>query len=101
MGGSAHEWVGILTEDLVPGGSLLVDLTMSKLDPPDVVIAYEIRLESGLFADGFESGTTRAWSAALPESGVKTAPAQPVTSGHAAQPQLIHECRSRPRRGSG
>ncbi len=70
MGGSAHEWIGTLPADLEPGGSLLVDLTMTKFQAPDVVIGYEIRVEGAgsLFADGFESGDTSAWSATAPSS---------------------------------
>ncbi|MCH9647008.1 MAG: hypothetical protein K0U98_02150 [Deltaproteobacteria bacterium] len=66
MGGSAHEWIGILPADLEPGGSLLVDLTMTKFLEPDVMIGYEIRVEGGLFADGFETGDTSAWSLTVP-----------------------------------
>ena len=66
MGGSAHEWIGTLPSDLEPGGTLLVDLTMTKFQPPDVVIGYEIRVETALFVDGFETGDTTAWSMMLP-----------------------------------
>lgn len=69
MGGSAHEWIGTLPADLESGGTLLVDLTMTKFQAPDVVIGYEIRVEvGGLFADGFESGDTNAWSATTASS---------------------------------
>ncbi len=66
MGGSAHEWSGVLPSDLEPGGSLLVDLTMTKFLAPDVVIGYEIRVEGSLFADGFESGDTSEWTVTVP-----------------------------------
>ncbi len=42
---------------------LLIDLTMTKFEAPDVMIAYEVRVEDvALFEDGFESGGTGAWS---------------------------------------
>ncbi|MEM7049322.1 MAG: hypothetical protein AAF604_06670 [Acidobacteriota bacterium] len=68
MGGSAHLWQGDLAANIVAGSALLIDLTMSKLDPPNVTIAYELRVEAanGIFADGFESGNLAAWSATVP-----------------------------------
>ncbi len=66
MGGSAHEWIGILPANLEPGGSLLLDLTMTKFEAPDVMIGYEVRVEAGLFADGFENGDTDGWSFTVP-----------------------------------
>lgn len=65
-------WIGTLSGDLVPGGSLLLDLTMSKLDVDedgDVTIGYEVFLGSGIeqiFADGFESGDSSGWTSEQP-----------------------------------
>ncbi len=47
---------------------LLIDLTMTKFEGPDVMIAYEVRVEEvALFEDSFESGDTLAWSSTVPE----------------------------------
>ncbi len=61
-------WSRILSENILPGSELLIDLTMTKFLAPDVVIAYELRIEDGdvLFADSFESGDTLGWSDATP-----------------------------------
>ena len=61
-------WIRILPENIIPGSELLIDLTMTKFLAPDVVIAYELRVEEGdvLFADGFESGDVLSWSDATP-----------------------------------
>ena len=65
-------WIGTLSGDLVPGGSLLLDLTMSKLDQDndgDVVIGYEVFLGTDvtrIFFDGFESGDTSGWTTTQP-----------------------------------
>ncbi len=45
MGGSAQEWGTVLNSDLVPDGQLNLNLVMTKFTPPDVRIAYEVRLE--------------------------------------------------------
>lgn len=67
MGGSAHLWSVILSDNIIPGSNLLIDLTMTKFLAPDVRIAYELRVEdSSLFVDGFESGDTMEWSSAIP-----------------------------------
>ncbi len=64
MDGSVRWWNGILPDDLIQGGSLLLDLTMSKFQGDDVVIGYEVVLgptSPEIFADGFESGDTLEW----------------------------------------
>ena len=67
MGGSAHLWSRVLPDDIIAGSTLLIDLTMTKFEAPDVVIAYELRVEDvALFVDGFESGDTMAWSSVTP-----------------------------------
>ena len=49
------------------GSMLLIDLTMTKFEAPDVTIAYEVRVEDeALFSDDFESGDTMSWTSSTP-----------------------------------
>lgn len=72
MDGSVRMWIGTLPADLITGGALLLDLTMSKLDVDsdgDVTIGYEVFLGTGIeqiFDDGFENGDTSAWTTSQP-----------------------------------
>ena len=66
MDGSVRTWVGTLSEDLEPGGDFLIDLTMTTLHDSPVMIEYTVMVTPGntpVFADGFETGDTAAWSA--------------------------------------
>ncbi|MEM1206532.1 MAG: hypothetical protein AAGN66_25080 [Acidobacteriota bacterium] len=59
----------MLPADLIPGGSLLLDLTMTTLAEMDLVIGYEVTVgpdASLIFADAFEDGTTNAWGVPQP-----------------------------------
>lgn len=65
MDGSVRWWIGTLPDDLVAGGSLLLDLTMTKFEGDDVVIGYEVVVSPTMaliFDDGFETADTSAWS---------------------------------------
>ncbi|NNF28064.1 MAG: hypothetical protein HKN73_12635 [Gemmatimonadetes bacterium] len=44
MGGSALSWSVGLSDDLVPGSFVQLELTMRKFGPPDVEIAWDLRL---------------------------------------------------------
>ena len=65
MDGSVRTWVGVLPADLVSGGSLLLDLTMTTLAEMDLVIGYEVSVgenDALVFMDGFEDGDLGRWS---------------------------------------
>lgn len=69
MDGSVRWWIGTVPDDLVAGGSLLLDLTMSKFEGDDVVIGYEVVLgptATLIFSDGFETSDTSVWSSTQP-----------------------------------
>jgi hypothetical protein len=42
VGGVAREWTTVLDTELTPGSSYALDLIMTKHEPPDVDIAYDL-----------------------------------------------------------
>ncbi|MEM6796349.1 MAG: hypothetical protein AAF725_20425 [Acidobacteriota bacterium] len=68
MDGSVRTWSGVLPADLTPGGSLLLDLTMTTLADDPVVIGYEVSVgePSLIFRSDLESGSLDEWSSSRP-----------------------------------
>ena len=47
MGGSAHEWRGEISRDLLEGGELELTVTMTVAEEPDRRIGYEVGVDDG------------------------------------------------------
>jgi hypothetical protein len=45
VGGAARKWEVDIKDEISPGSQIKFRLVMTKFNPPDVRIAYEIRLE--------------------------------------------------------